>query len=285
MKFIYLIVFFGLMASCKPEPMELAMPQAPQKLVVASQYAGEGIMGLALSKSYSALQKPIQSNPEGIYVDTSLLVGSAKITLSGAGVRLPIEEFYQGFYGSASTFLLDGETYTLEVKTENMGEVSARAIKMKKVEFAEVSWTALPSSMETQLDYTLQDHPEQGNYYVVNYFLPGNQNALPAKPKPEDIAKRLIEQQATFDLFSEADFTNGRLSISKKINRQNQGDSLLVSCSNISKEYFDFLTAQKKAGNLFNQLRGEVVTLKGNIHGGYGFFSLHEPDVRVLTLP
>lgn len=282
-KILIITILISNFFACKPSPLDLEIPQAPEKLSISNQYVGEGTLGVALTKSFSALKQPTHSSQEGIRVDTDLLMSGAKIKLSGPGISASLEEFFAGLYGAPSLFLLEGQTYTVTAEHPDFESISANAVKMKKIPFDSISWKIAIDGTESEVFYRIVDEPAKENYYVINYFLPKKSEELPIQPKPEEIAKKLLEQQASFDLITEADFKNGVFQTSRKINKLNFGDSLLVSCSNIEKGYYDFLYAQKRAGTLFNQLRGEVVNFPSNIKNGYGYFSLHEPDFRILT--
>jgi hypothetical protein len=54
--------------------------------------------------------------------------------------------------------------------------------------------------------------------------------------------------------------------------------------ANISKGYYEFLSAYRKSNQLIYQLLGEPVTLPTNVIIGYGYFSTYNPSLRIVDL-
>jgi hypothetical protein len=55
------------------------------------------------------------------------------------------------------------------------------------------------------------------NYYVVNYLIVKKDEPILIKPDPEYLLRRIFEQQAWFDLFSDADAVNGKIEIHREL--------------------------------------------------------------------
>jgi hypothetical protein len=286
----YLIILFSFiilfhLQSCKPEPIDLIVPQNPQKMAVSSQLVNSSLLGVSISKTFEALQiknSGIDSN--GFNLDTSLLVGNAQVFLKSNDYKVQLVEIEKGIYGTETALINDFTNYQLEVVIDGKIALMAEAKKMVKSNFDSVFVYKLKNSNEVKVYYSLTDNPAEQNFYVVNYFIKNRKDNVTQQPTPELIAKRMLEQNISFDLITDADFKNGNYQIEKLVTNNYQSDTFAISVSNISKGYFDFLVAQKRAGTLFNQLRGEVINFPTNVKNGYGYFQLSEPDIRILDI-
>jgi hypothetical protein len=54
--------------------------------------------------------------------------------------------------------------------------------------------------------------------------------------------------------------------------------------ASISKPYYDFLKVRSDNRFSFVEFAGEPINYPTNVQGGYGFFNLHTPDVRIFVL-
>jgi len=82
---------------------------------------------------------------------------------------------------------------------------------------------------------------------------------------------------------SDKEFVNGRYHAHRQI-AANPKTLIAYTLSNISPDYYKFLTTWKTSAQLFNQLTGEPINFPTNIKGGYGFFTTTNPDVRIFDL-
>lgn len=288
MKYLLVILSFVVLCkiqSCKPEPIDLIVAQNPQKLAVSSQLVNSSLLGVSISKTFEALQvknSGIDSN--GFNFDTSLLVGNAQVLLKSNNYSIQLVEIEKGIYGTETAIINDLTNYQLEVIIDGKLALMAEAKKLVKTNFDSVFVYKLKNSNEVKVYYSLTDNMAEQNFYVVNYFIKNKKDNISQQPTPELIAKRMLEQNINFDLLTDADFKNGKYQIEKLITSNHPSDTFAITVSNISKGYFDFLVAQKRAGTLFNQLRGEVINFPTNIKNGYGYFQLSEPDLRILDI-
>jgi hypothetical protein len=281
---ILLMIILSQLLSCKPEPLDVNMPQAPEKPAIAAQYGIDGVMGLVLSRTFDAGKQIYSADSNGINYDTTLLLTGALIEISGEGKRFNLEELDPGIYASNEALFEDGALYTLQVTCKDGKTLSAQSKKMPKVSFNDISAKISDNFKSVKINYTFNDFASPESYYVVNYISGNQQQQIPDKPDPEFIAKRILEQNAGFDLIDESMFKDGVFFGEKTINRPTNSDSIGVALTHISKDYYHYLQAQKKAGTLFNQIRAEVINFPSNIQNGYGFFELNEPDFRILEL-
>jgi hypothetical protein len=287
-KLIYPIIGICLLASCTPEAIELDIPQAPEKIVVASQQAEENYFVVVLSRTFSALehkntnlQDLSQPFPE------ELLVKNATVELQLNGSSTQLIEISPGVYGTEEVFPQYYETYTLKVTdSEKQEHVIAQTQMLPKVLLDTFSVIPVTGKKdEYTLSYSFTDLPEVNNWYVVNFYTKDHaKDTTPENPRDIDyIAKRLLEQRLDFDLISEKDLIQGKYHVTKTF-KSNDLDTFGIALSNISKGYYEFLAAQKKYASVTNKIRGEVINMPTNIQNGYGYFNLHCPDVRAIRL-
>ena len=133
---------------------------------------------------------------------------------------------------------------------------------------------------------------------MINYYVPQIKDSLFFSHIEEKIKKRKIglaeaysQTNAVNSLNSETDimtddsFKNGTFTSKRLLKNIHYSDTtLVVSISNISKGYYDFLDVQKKAGKLFNQLIKEPLSYPSNVQNGYGYFNAYLPDYRYFNL-
>lgn len=282
----YLILCLTVLAlGCKPDPTELEIPQAPEKIVVASQQVEGNILVMVLSKSFGALEQKTVS-PDAPLPE-ELLIQNAIVNLTGNGQSISLQEVSPGVYATESMIHQPYSTFTLQVNHSESGQsIEAQTSMLPKVTLDTFGVKPISgTSNEYLLHYAFTDIPGISNWYVVNFYTKDNaRDSFPGNPLDVDyIAKRLLEQRLDFDLISEKDLVNGRYEITKKFTNK-QLDSLGIALSNISQGYYEFLRAQQKYASLTNKLRGEVVNMPTNINNGYGYFNLHTPDAHLVRI-
>ncbi len=284
----YLFILGCLFAACTPEAIELDIPQAPQKIVVASQQAEGNYFLVVLSRTFGALeskntnlQDTTQPFPE------ELLVKNATVELQLNGDNVQLLEISPGVYATQDIIPNYYQTYTLKVTDAEKGQHTiAQTQMLPKVLLDTFGVTAVPGKTnEYTLHYAFTDLPETNNWYVVNFYTKDNaKDTVPRNPRDVDyIAKRLLEQRLDFDLVSEADIINGKYQVTKNF-KSNDLDTFGIALSNISQGYYEFLLAQKKYASITNKLRGEIINMPSNVQNGYGYFNLHSPDAKAIRL-
>lgn len=277
----------SILAACTPEPLDIDIPQAEIKPVVATQYYFDTItqqsaLIVTLTKTLSATtsnRPKIDSN--GFIVDQDYLITNAIVELSTSTGTITLEEVSPGFYYAFNIELLDNEHCKVNATNAN-GEaiVSAETEVMTEVDFASLFLSGPPSNRF--LNYTITDDQSTPNWYLVNYLTKQQKDTVNYND-PKYIARRLTEQKLDFDLFTDSDFKNGTINVSRKLENL-QYDTIAVAISNINKGYYDFLLTQKRYGLLVNQLKGEVINFPTNVKGGLGYFHLSRPKLRVLDV-
>lgn len=272
--------------SCTPEPLDIDVPQAPVKTVLASQFYYDSIteqnaIVFTLSKSMSALdgRRPtIDSN--GMIIDHDLFITGAQITVTLGNEVYPCQEGEKGMYYAFNVVLNNYSTCKVEAK-DAQGKLllNSTTIAMPEKNFTTVNITK--EQQNKYLNYTLTDNPNEQNWYLVNYFTKQKQDSG-SYSDPKYIARRLTEQKLDFDLYTDTDFKNGTLQV-KRFLGDTGFDTVAVAVSSITSGYHAFLTAQKKYGLLINQIKGEVINFPTNINNGLGYFTVHQPKLTILV--
>lgn len=282
---LIVLLAFGA-SSCTPEPIDIEIPQAPVKPVLASQFYYDSIteqnaIVFTLSKSMSALdgRRPtIDSN--GFIIDYDLLIGGAQITVTLGNDEYICQEGEKGMYYAFNVVLNNYNTCKVDVKDAAGNAIlNATSIAMPEISFSSVS--LITEQQNKYVTYRLQDNPSEQNWYLVNYFTKQKQDSG-SYSDPKYIAKRLTEQKLDFDLYTDTDFKNGTLQVKRYLG-QSGFDTIAVAVSSITNGYYNFLSAQKKYGLLVNQIKGEVINFPTNINNGLGYFTVHQPKLTILV--
>lgn len=294
-KSIYIsALFFALvsgMVSCIPEAVEIEIPQAPVKLVVASQIIPENFIIVQVSRSFGALESTNDSSGSGVSDDLleRILADSARVTITYRDGTDTLTNLGAGLYFSNVTNLYEGETYTLAVFDSTSGEsVISTATVLPIVPLQDAGYYLdvinydpnLPQLTDTLTRFIVElNDPSGENFYMVNAYkislgdtAPGSglftQNSLSPTVTffDKQYPNTIIRDTFTFDQFA-------------------PGDTVALTLSNISKSYYEFLNTRQRSGeSIFSLLLKEPITYPSNIEGGYGQFNLHLPSLALMII-
>lgn len=275
------------LASCTPNAIDLDIPQIESKPVVSSQIVPYQTMFISLTRSFSALSNATSNDNqvnEGFL--NNLLIKNALVTVSYFGKIDTLNMIAPGIYGSAKTLQYEYGIYTLYAKDPETGkEITASTQINPQVKFdtLNVKLNKMEKDTEVFIGYSFHDIPGISNWYVINYYV--KQDTV--KGANLDIAnyfeqgsKKLNE----FELLSDKFFEGGVYNGSRKLNNLKSTDTLAITLSNISEGYFNFLHTYLNSGNVINQISGEPINYPTNVSNGYGYFSAHYPNVRIIDL-
>lgn len=268
---------------CIPQPLDIALPQAESRLVIASQVVPGDIMIVVVSRSFDALEfSEEESDTVAQELLEQLLVDSALVTISYNGLTDTLFQIpnVAGLYASIGTPQFLNVDYLLEV-TDSLGtppqSVNALSRMLTQVAFNTASVDTGTNAFGTYVDvsYSFTDPPED-NWYMVNYYTPDTGSASAGaflsggsgSTVTQLLSDKTFESSTYVDTFRLEAWPN---------------DTILVSISNISETYFDFLSLRERGSNFFTDLVKEPLSYPTNVNGGYGFFNTHFPDLRVLT--
>ena len=294
MKNTALIILLGvLFFSCLPKEKEVKINKFSEKLVVNSQVIPNNIMLVSLTRSFSILSDGYTpSSDEGGNTMTNdlmnkVLVEDAIVTVSYSNNIDTLYMLAPGMYASLTTPQYKDVEYTIHAidKSHNL-EITATEKMLSQVEFNSAEFVYEEGILNFKFSF---DDPSEINYYMLNIFRKnGNGNTDPNKV---DINTFLSNGNAYIggDVFTDLNFngttTAAKIKLSNYVPAATQ-DTMIVTISNISIGYFNYLSVRNKVNNnIMSQVFNEPINYPTNVQNGLGFFSTHFPDTKVLILP
>jgi len=275
------IIFFAVVTtivsvSCIPDPLDVrGVPQLEQKIVVSSQLMPGRAVALLLAKSIGALDASNDSDPQALL--DQIVITDAVVRIDGNGESYQLTNFGNGVYGAFTLPLVIGQSYTLYVNSPTAGVVKATTTVKPMVFFNDVDASIYISGRDTlaNVNYTISDAPGP-NWYMVN-AQHITRNSL------ED---RVLNPRVTTKMLDDSGFDGGVKKDEFKIlfDEVKPGDTLVVTLSNIDKDYYDFMKLREDTRFGLAAAIGEPINYPTNVEGGLGFFNLYVPDVRTFTL-
>lgn len=270
------LVFLALLAvSCIPDPLELKeIPAVEPEIVVASQMIpGQGVLVL-LTQTFSAREVSLEVDPEEFLRRIS--VNDALVTLRGPERTDSLLFRENGLYGDLNTPLQEGESYELWVQSETLGEVSAstRVLPQVSMETAEIDlYYQGAADTLAAVSFSFND-PFEENHYLFSL----------QKVEADQLLRNALNPAAYTQVFSDEEFNNQTVELSFSFFSEGYapGDTIAVSLSNISKEYYEFMELRADERLSFLEFLSEPANYPSNVEGGRGFFNLHVPDVRLI---
>src|SRR5690606_5178275 len=183
-----------------------------------------------------------------------------------------------GVYATTFIDFSPGDEYRLHVVSETLGEVTATTTVRPLITFdnivAELYFNGYNDTL-AQITYRIND-PAEENWYMLNV----------QEVEREDIVENFLNPRAFTRLMDDKAF-NGQLfqETFRVFPRDfSPGDTIAVTISNISKEYYDFMKLRLDNRYTFVEYLSEPVNYPTNVVGGRGFFNLYVPDVRTFVL-
>ncbi|MBT1701133.1 DUF4249 family protein [Fulvivirgaceae bacterium PWU4] len=264
-------------SSCIPDPLEVrGIPEVKSQIVVSSQIVPDRTLAVLLTRTLGALDASDETDPQALL--DQIAVNDALVTVTGAGRKDTLEFLGNGLYGGVVIPFQPGRNYTLKVNSETMGEVKATTIAKPQVSFRTIRAELYNSGYNdtlAQVTYGLKD-PIVQNWYMINV----------QEVEREDVIDNLINPWAYTRLVSDEAFNGGEFDEQFRVfpNEYRTGDTVAVSLSNISEEYYRFM--KLRIDNRFSlvEFLGEPINYPSNVEGGKGFFNLYVPDIRLFVL-
>ncbi len=274
---LWLILLSWVLTGCIPSPLEVDdIPTLPVKLVVSSQVVpGQGL-AVMVTRSIGALDAGRGSDLQALI--SQIAVDDALVTLEHDGGRRDtlVYQAY-GVYLGASDAIESGKAYTLRVNSRAFGEVSSTTLAPRQVSFQSVSAELYLTGYDSlaSITYSLVD-PAEKNWYMINVQKFSAKQEINSYLNPR-IFTRLVQD----DVFNGKDFQEQFNVIFQDFSL---GDSLAVTMSSISEEYHHYLSLRNDSRYSLAGFATEPLNFPSNVKGGYGYFNLHIPDVRVFVM-
>jgi len=282
-KFIYILpALFIALWSCLPEPLETEVEQAESKLVISSQVIPGNFILITVSRSFSALEGSYGVDLDEDDLD-QFLVKNARVVLNYANRTdtLFTTPDAPGVYLSLLRLEDENESFELHVYDSLTKEsVTASSTMLNRVSLnsAEIKREPIEAFDDTlhKLNLIFTDPPED-NWYVLNVFDPGaiGQSDFSFGNNEGSVYTQLITDKA---------YEGSEIEIKAEIIGFELKDTAVVMFSNISEEYFRFLDARARGGNIISSVTGEPINHPTNVQGGYGYFNTHNPSIRQVVI-
>ena len=271
------LIFIMIFSGCLPEPLDVqGIPVVKPQIVVSTQIIPDQSVVVLLTKTFGALDASDDSDPEELL--SQIAVDDATVTIIGPGGTYDLQPLDNGLYGGLVIPFIEGEEYELHVASESLGEVTATTTVKPLVPFDEIKAELVFNGFDdtlAQITYRLSDELER-NWYMLNV----------QEIEREDLVENLLNPRAFTRLLDDLEFNGEVHQETFRVFPRDfiPGDTIAVSLSNISKEYYDFIDLRLENRFSFVEYLSEPVNYPSNVKGGKGFFNLYIPDVKIFVL-
>ena len=274
---IYMFIGSTIISSCLPEPLDVkGVPVVKPQIVVSTQIIPDQSVIVLLTKTFGALDASDDSDPEELL--KQIAIEDAVVTIAGPKGTYQLEALENGLYGGLIIPFEEGEEYELNVNSESLGQVTAVTTVKPLVSFddikAELVFNGYDDTL-AQITYQLSDPIEQ-NWYMLNV----------QQIERDEILDDLLNPRAFTRLMDDRNFNEHVHKETFRVFPRDfiPGDTIAVSLSNISRDYYDFIDLRLDNRFSFVEYLGEPVNYPSNVKGGKGFFNLYIPDIKVFVL-
>lgn len=274
---VSLVTLCVCLPACVPDPLDVDSLEFPEtKIVVSSAILPDRSVAVLLTRSIGALEANEETNPRDLIAD--IAINDALVTLTVGDSVYALKLLQDGVYQGTGIPLSEGRACHLKVVSPEHGEVTASTVVQAPIYFDTVN--AVPYINEfnhywAQVSYTINDPPSE-NYYVLNVQEARGRDLAEDILKP-DAYTRQVEDKS----FNAQEFSERFRAINKNFH---PGDSIEVSLSNVSVDYFNYVTLRLENQVELVEIFSEPIYYPTNVRGGRGFFTLHLTDVRVIVL-
>ena len=271
------VSIYVLLISCLPEPLAIdGLPVVKPQIVVSTQIIPDRSLVVLLTKTFGALEGSDDSDPEELL--RQIAVDDAVVVIKGPSRTDTLLNIGYGFYGDVIIPFEAGEEYNLYISSESLGEVTAKTTVKEQIQFDDIEaglyFNGFGDTL-AEVSHKIIDPPGK-NWYMLNV----------QEVERVDIVENLLNPNSFMRLHDDVDFEGDELKETFHVfpRDYNPGDTIAVSLSNISSDYYDFL--KLRVDNRFSlvQYLSEPVNYPSNIIGGKGFFNLYIPDVKFFVL-
>lgn len=263
--------------SCMPEPLDIDdLDLPPTRIVVSSMILPDQSVAVLLTRSIGALEASDESDPRELI--SEIAINDATVTLTVGGEEYPLSLLQDGVYQGIGIPLVAGLECHLRVVSESHGEVNASTTVQAPIYFDTVKaepYINPHNQYWAEVTYTINDPPTP-NYYLLNV----------QKAKRKDLVENILKPEAYTRQVEDKSFNAQEFSEMFRAVHKNfyPGDSLEVSLSNVSLDYFRYVGMRLENRLELVEVFSEPVYYPTNVRGGRGFFTLHLTDVRVVVL-
>ncbi len=269
-----------------PNPIPVEIEEVPQKIVISSFAFPPQELALTVTRTFSALLGEDSVNIDDTEIADKVLVDSALVIIRYAGRTDTLINLFPALFGSINVEQIPNEKYSLYVKDYKTGEsVTAETTLLPFVRMDTIYSVSeiVPFLDDTlySIKYKFTDLVGTENYYLVTYS-----NLKDVSGGFASLGQNVFKfNDAKFNVFTDQNYGDGNpIEFRPNLALSSPGDTLVVGLSNITKGYYNFLSAYKRSGNLLSQIVAEPITLPTNIEGGYGYFAMIKPSLRLVII-
>ena len=266
-----------MVSGCLPEPLDVdGLPVVKPEIVVSSQMVSDQSIVVLLTKTFGALDASDDSDPEELL--KQIAIDDAVVAITGPLGTYQLEPLDNGLYVGLLIPFEVGQQYTLTASSEMMGEVSATTTVKPMVSFDDIKAELIYNGYDdtlAQITYRIHDPPDR-NWYMLNV----------QEVERADVIENLINPRAFTRVLEDTDFNGKTFQETFRVFPRDfiPGDTIAVSLSNVSKEYYDFISLRLDNRYTFVEYLSEPVNYPSNVKGGRGFFNLYIPDFKIFVL-
>lgn len=278
-----MLILFVITAGCELFELPIDVEPDEERLVLSSLMLGEDAMLVAATRSFSALSAQSLDDLEENFVE-AIMVNRGFMLMHNGRDTLELRQFgIPGFYFGTPGFLSAGDHlhislydslkgHAISASTRLMEPVPIDSAGMQRVDFGGFSFKRL------KLRFENHPHDQFFSLHVYNASstsLIGNIDSLFFQQE-----KLLLHSSVFTDRGAEGGVIRRELDMDADI----AGDTVVAVLSHIEEGYFRFLDALRRSEGIVASLANEPVNLPGNVEGGYGYFSAHQPRAIVVVL-
>lgn len=266
-----------IIASCVPQPLDVDDLDIPDtRIVVSSIILPDKSVAVLLTRSIGALEANEDSDPHDLI--SRIAINDATVTIEVDDISYRLTLLQDGVYHRPGIPLVEGKECHLRVISKTFGEVTATTIVQAPIYFDTVKaepYLNEENACWAEVTYTIKDPPSP-NYYLLNV----------QKAKRKDLVENILRPEAYTRQVEDKTFNAQEFSeMFRAMNKTYEvGDSLEVSLSNVSLDYFNYVTLRLENQLELVEIFSEPVHYPTNVKGGRGFFTLHLTDVRIVVL-
>lgn len=275
--FAWIVMMQSVISSCVPDPLDVSeVPALQPQIVVSSQILADRSVVISLTKTISALDASDDSDPGQLL--EQIVIDDATVVVKGPTSSYDLLPLGSGVYGGVIIPFEVSAEYTLQVNSASLGEVSATTTVKPMVRFDDIKASLYFNGFDdtlAQISYKIND-PAGKNWYMLTV----------QEVEKNDVVKNLINPNAYTRLFDDKGFQGQAIEETFRVvpREYKTGDTIAVSFSNMSEEYYRFMKLRQDNRFSLVQFLGEPINYPSNVNGGKGFFNLYIPDVRFFIL-
>ncbi len=276
--FFVIPVLGAAMAGCKPDPIDIDVPQSASEMTISSITPDTHTLYVSAGYSISSMRRIADTSKIADYkeLQQDMLIDSGLVLLRADGGQTDtLPEIGKGLYGRKDLDLQPGAGYTLIVEDRRKGkQASARTSFMPRpsVDTMSLHHTVQNGTTLNKLQLRLAQ-AQPGERYLVCYNTAAAMR-MQQRPLQRNLSALYDFQPRRLEILRVPDTCRGPFETAITL-QVNDNDTVLVQVSRIDGNFSDYLSAYKRSGSFFSQLSGEPVNLPGNVQQGFGYFAMY----------